>query len=232
MRVPFSEYPGRHERHFRRRLESRLFPRDLDEWTDETLLEVQRLDHEELVDFLDDLRTTVQRAVSLEARAETQVVLDLKADLERLYETAAGLADDQRANQTAIRQLIAVVAQNLRTAVGDDPTAIVELEQEEIARTAHFALLEQPLVADLLHPESVIARDELVPTLLGEDEAALLAALQLFDGPALQALVEDARRLLAAKDWTANAPAAARARRNLDLIERRLRAPRSALGVS
>jgi hypothetical protein len=170
--------------------------------------------------------------VSLEARAETQVVLDLKADLERLYETAAGLAEDQRANQTAIRQLIAVIAQNLRTAAGDDPTASAELEQEEIARTVHFALLEQPLVADLLHPESAIARDELAPTLLGEDEAALLAALELFEVPALQALVDDARRLLAAKDPTGNTPTAARARRNLDLIERRLRAPRSALGVS
>ena len=59
--------------------------------------------------------------MSLEPRTEIQVVLDLNADLERLYETAAGLADDQRGNQTAIRQLIAVIDQNLRAAVGDDP---------------------------------------------------------------------------------------------------------------
>lgn len=148
------------------------------------------------------------------------MVLDLKADLERLYETAAGLADDQSDNQTAIRQLI---AEKLRAAVGDNPIAVAELEQDEFARTAHFALLEHPLVADLPHPESVIARDELAPALLSAGEAALRAALDLADGPALRALGQDARRLLA--DKVSAARTLAEAWRHLELIERRLQAP-------
>jgi hypothetical protein len=199
-RVPFSERPGRHERHYRRRLANDLFANPVRGVSDAELLEVQRLDHEELIGFLGELRETVQRAVSLAPNEETQVVLDLKSDLERLYETSAGLADEQAGNQTAIRQLVAVIAQTVRRSAAGDPLAMAELEQEEGARAAHFTLLEQPLVADLLHPQSAIAADELVPTLLSEGEAALTAALELFDGAQLAELVAQARALLAARD--------------------------------
>jgi hypothetical protein len=199
-RVPFSEFPGRHERHLRRRLNNPLFPRPVDALDDDALLEVQRRDHEELLVFLGNLRETVQRAVSLQPNEETQVVLDLKSDLERLYEAASGLADEQEGNKTAIRQLVAVIAQTVRKAAGSDPLAVSELEQEEEARAAHFALLEQPLVADLLHPASVVAENELVPTLLSEEETAVAAAAALFDGEQLALIVERGRGLLAEVD--------------------------------
>ena len=110
MQVPFSEKPGRHERHFRRKLGNRLMPCPLpSEYDKEDLLEVQRLDHEELLQFLTGLRETVRRAVDLQPREESQVVLDLKAELEKMYETACGLADEQGGNKSAIRQLIAVI---------------------------------------------------------------------------------------------------------------------------
>ena len=199
MSIPFSERPGRHERHYRRRLGNPLFnaPPESD---DEALLEVQRLDHEELVAFLTELRGTVERAVAFKPQEETEVVLKLKEDLERLYETAAGLADEQEGNQEAIRQLLTVIMRSIRANTEGDPLAMQEMAMEEQARNLHFELLREPLVADLLHPESLIGADELVPTLLSESESAVAAALQVFDGDQRAELAEHARALLEARD--------------------------------
>jgi hypothetical protein len=222
MRVPFSELPGRHERHYRRRLDNALFPRLPGPLSEQELLEVQRRDHEELLGFLGELRGVVQRAVDLKPTEETQVVLDLKADLERLYETSAALADEQDGNRTAIRQLIAVIMRTVWAGAAGDPLAEAELEQEEAARIAHFELLQQPLVAELLHPESLIAADELLPTLLSESEAAVAAACQLFDAGQLAELVAGGRALLAERDPSgATFP---EARQRLVQLERQLQA--------
>jgi len=195
MRIPFSEQPGRHERHFRRRLDNPLFPRPLIDPRDDDLLEAQRLDHEELLAFITELRETVQRAVELKPNEESQIILDLKERLDRLYETSAGLCDEQSGNQAAIRQLIAVIMKTV-WASATDAQAESELEQETSARSSHFELLREPLVADLLHPESPIAEDELVPTLLCESESAVAAALQLFDEDQLSLMVGEAYELL------------------------------------
>jgi hypothetical protein len=227
MRVPFSELPGRRERHYRRRLGNPLFGGAALEANEDDLLEVQRLDHEELLVFLEELRELVRRAVDLKPNEDSQVVLDLKSDLDRLYETASGLADDQSGNKLAIRQLLAVIMKTVWQSAGNDSLAEAELAQEEQARAAHFDLLEQPLLADLLHPESVISAEELLPTLLSESEPALRAALELFEVEQLATLHADARALLAGLGEAA--PAGARQR--LQLIERHLaeRRPGSAL---
>jgi hypothetical protein len=102
---------------------------------------------------------------------------------------------------------------------GDDPLAHRELEDEEQARVIHFALLEHPLVADILHPESPIRPDELAPAILtaGEDEAA--AALEIFDADQLTLLAQEGRDLverLAAADIDTTG-----AQRRLALVEAR-----------
>jgi hypothetical protein len=199
MRIPFSERPGRHERHFKRKLDNKLFPKPVVAPTDDDLLEAQRLDHEELLGFITELREAVQQAVELKPNEESQVILDLKERLDRLYETSAGLPDEQSGNQEAIRQLIAVIMKTV-WAAATDPQAEQELQQESAARAAHFALLEQPLVADLLHPESPIGEGELIPTLLSESEEAVAAALQLFDPDQLALMVGEAHALLDAMD--------------------------------
>lgn len=195
MRIPFSEQPGRHERHFRRKLDNRLFPEPVRDPADDDLLDVQRRDHEELITFLTELRETVQQAVELKPNEESQRILNLKEKLDRLYETSAGLCDDQSGNQAAIRQLIAVIMKTVWAAAAD-PLAEQELQQETAARAAHFELLREPLVADLLHPASSIGEDELVPTLLSESESAVAAALQLFDEDQLALMVGQAHALL------------------------------------
>lgn len=198
MRIPFSEKPGRHERHFKRKLDNKLFAQPATA-NDDDLLEAQRLDHEELLGFIGELRETVQQAVMLQPNEESQTILDLKERLDRLYETSAGLCDDQSGNQDAIRQLIAVIMKTV-WAAATDPQAEQELQQETAARAAHFGLLEQPLVADLLHPESAIKEDELIPTLLTESEAAVAAALNLFDPDQLSLLIGQAHELMDALD--------------------------------
>ncbi len=131
MEIPFSERPGRHERHFRRKINNPLFPRPIYEYTDEDLLKVQRLDHEEIVDFLDKLRKLVQQAIALQANTESQVVLDLKAELEKMYETACQLGDRQENNKAAIRDLLKVIMVTVRAHTGGDAKAEAELHQEE-----------------------------------------------------------------------------------------------------
>jgi hypothetical protein len=195
-RVPFSELPGRHERHFRRRLHP-LFPRPVAaDFTDDDLLEVQRLDHEELLAYLTSLRGLVQRAAELKPSEESQVVLDLKADLEKHYEEACSLADAQGNNKEAIRHLIEVIMNTIRRSAAGDPLAEQELAQEEAARRLHFQLLETPLVADLLHPETLIQPDELPAVLLTDPLEQVETALELFDETQLASLVESAEALV------------------------------------
>ena len=75
--------------------------------------------------------------------------------------------------------------------------AQAELDDEEQARAIHFRLLEQPLVADLLHPQSLIGPDDLLPTLLTAAPSELTAALEVFDAHQVVALVQQGHALLA-----------------------------------
>ena len=197
--MPFSQRPGRHERHFKRKLQHGLFPRPTREDKND-LLEAQRLDHEELLEFLQSLRQLVRRAVALKPNEDTQVILDLKGELEKHYELACGLADEQGANKQAIAQLIEVIMASLKRHAAGDSLAEQELAEEELARRTHFQWLEFPLVADLLHPHSLIQPDELLPVLLTDPQAEVTAALNLFDRQQREQLYADAQRLLQQHD--------------------------------
>lgn len=197
MSTDFSEFPGRHERHYRRRLDNPLFGDRAVTLDPTNLLEMQRQDHEELLAFLQALRATVQQAAGLAPNADSQVVLDIKESLDRLYEQSAGLADDHVRNQAAISDLIEVIMRNVERGAAGDPTALAELAQERAARETHYMLLRSPLVADLLHPDTAVTAADLAPTLLSASRADLEAALQLFDRAQLEALHTDAAQCLA-----------------------------------
>ncbi len=199
-RVPFSNLPGRHERHFLRKLNNPLFDEPITDYSDEDLLEVQRLDNDELLSYLTDLRSLVQRAITLNPNEESQVILDLKADLDQSYEKSCTLADDQRSNREAISQLLEVIMKTVRTSAGNDTLAQQQLEEEVLARTHHFRLLEHPIVADMLDPDTRIQPHELVAALLSESEEELAAALEIFDAEQLEQTIADARRLLGGMD--------------------------------
>jgi len=196
MRIPYSERPGRHERHYRRKAGNPLFVDTAVEATDSALLDAQRRDHEELVAFMSGLRDLVQRAVDLRPNEDSQVVLDLKSELDRAYETASALAEDQSGNKDAIRQLTSIVMAAVRASAGPDAMAARQLDEEDEARRIHYLLLEHALVAELLAPDSLILPRELAPTLLSAEESALDAALELFDADQLTLLCRDARAVL------------------------------------
>jgi hypothetical protein len=199
MSIPFSELPGRHERHYKRRIDNPLF-REPATLNDADLLNAQRLDHEELLAFITELRATVERALNLKSNEESDVILKLKEDLERLYETSAGLADEQGANQQALSQLLAAVMNTIRSNTTGDSLAEQEMAMEQQARQMHFELLQHALVADLLHPETLIAPDQLVPTLLSSPTEQVKAVMVIFDPEQLAMISQEAQALLSLHD--------------------------------
>ena len=199
MSIPFSDLPGRHERHYKRRLDNPLF-REPATLNDADLLNAQRLDHEELLAFITELRATVERALNLKSNEESDVILKLKEDLERLYETSAGLADEQGANQQALSQLLAAVMNTIRSNTTGDSLAEQEMAMEQQARQMHFELLQHALVADLLHPETLIAPDQLVPTLLSSPTEQVKAVMVIFDPEQLAMISQEAQALLSLHD--------------------------------
>jgi hypothetical protein len=196
MTLPFSQRPGRHERHLLRKRDNPLFPEEERCISGAVLEEAQRLDHEELVAFITEFRGLIYQAVNLKANEDSEVILGIKEELDRSYEQACGLADDQTETKIAIRKLAQLIMGAVRKGAGDDPLALMELEQEEEARAAHFELVEHPIVADLLNPESSITEGELLPALLSESAQGLQAALELFDDTQLALLCEEGRGLL------------------------------------
>lgn len=195
MSIPFSELPGRHERHYKRRLDNPLF-REPATLNDADLLDAQRQDHEELLAFITELRATVERALNLKPNEESDVILKLKEDLERLYETSAGLADEQGANQQALSQLLNAVMNTIRSNTTGDSLAEQEMAMEQQARQMHFELLQHALVADLLHPETLIAPDQLVPTLLSSPTEQVKAVMVVFGPEQLAMIAKEAEALI------------------------------------
>jgi hypothetical protein len=196
MRLLFSEMPGRHERHLVRKHNNPLFPEGARILTSNQLDEAQRLDHEELVAYIGDLRKLVGEAVALGPHEQSDVILELKERLDKYYETACRLADDQTPNKQAIKKLMTVIMQAVWKGASNDTLAHQELEQEEEARNSHYALLEHPLVADLLDPESPIKKEELLPVLLSASQEEFEAAVTLFDPAQLAAICEQGNDLM------------------------------------
>lgn len=192
----YSDQPGFHERHLQRRQNNPLFPAERRSVSQQDIHTAQRLDREAFSDFMTRFTAVVDRATKLDSNVDSQVILDLKQDLDKCYEECAGLAGDQSDIQNAIRQLIETIMQAIWKGAEQDPQAREKLRDEETARSLHFQLLQTPLVADLLNPQTPIAQDELIPTLLSTDADTLANALQIFQPEHLASLCRDAAELL------------------------------------
>ncbi len=197
MNLQFSLMPGRHERHAMRKYNNPLFAEQDRTLSQAALTETQRLDHEELVAYIVDLRKLVGEAVSLGPHEQSEVILDLKERLDKYYEQACRLADDQSPNKQAIRKLVEVIMRSVWKGAGNDTVAHQELQQEEVARATHYDLLETPLVADLLDPDSLIREEELLPVLMSASTQDFEAAITLFDPDQLRSLIQQGDALLA-----------------------------------
>lgn len=192
----FSERPGLRERHWRRRYENPLFAPQTQQTDAADLMQARQADEDALKRFQEDLQTLLKQAAQLPAQADSEAVLELQRRIDRLYAEAASLPGDRARDKAALNRLHDAISAALLHAVSDQPDASRELEEAKAARTLHIKLLEYPLVADLLHPESPITPEELAPTLMCEGENALRAALTLFDAAQREDLRKQARRML------------------------------------
>lgn len=222
MSLSFSDRPGPRERQLRRRHGNPLFGPDAGV-DPEQLRQAKLADQAEAREFEQAFQALMERAVNLPPTAESDQVLTLKEDLDKAYEQAAGLAGDQARLMEAINKLVAVIMQAVWKGAGNDSAAQEELRQEEEARRLHQELVRQPLIADLLNPDTPIPPEELAASLLSETEPALAAALLLFDPPQVKALHTQASALIAELDLAA--PIRDQAQRRLQQMEVALAPP-------
>ena len=185
-----------YERHLQRKDGNPLYQLPIPDYSADEFIRARQRDNESLHRFHDEMRTVIQQAIELEANVESEVILELRAKLDQLYARCSGFGGSCGEHKQNIRKLIDLVMKAVWQAAGDDPQARMELEQEEMARQQHFHLLEYPLVADLLLPDSPIESDELIPTLLLAGDEELEAVLWMFEAEQLQQICGDAEVLL------------------------------------
>ncbi len=212
--MPFNHPCGAHERHLVRRRGNPLFAVASDE---ADLAAARERDAAEAAAFNRRFQQLLQRAAALRPNEESEVLLQLKGELDEAYTYCRSLAGDRTPLLRGLERLTAVIMEAVRRGAAGDAQALAELEAEATARESHYQLLAQPLVADLMRRDSPVAADELVPTLLSAGAAELDAALWLFDDDQLAALCRSGRALLAAQD-AASVSAAAWA--NLERMQR------------
>jgi hypothetical protein len=188
--------PGAHERLLLRRRNNPLFDAILREVEPDELAAARHKDHAELEDFAREFHVLLDSAVRLRPNEESQTLLDLKARLDEAYTRLASLGGDTEAFKLGLRRLTDTIISTVRQAAADDPHAVEELTHEQLAREQHYRLMEFPLVADLMRPDSPIAAEGLAATLLSAPRDELEAALWLFGPEELARLCRDARALL------------------------------------
>lgn len=197
MSLFFSPSPGCFEGHLRRRYRNPLFAEGVRFPTQQQVNEARKRDEAESQAFERDFLQMLDAVGKLAPHVESDQILKYKEQVEAFYERAAGLTGDRRGHRQALARLHQLILDKMLEGVGDDPYAAWQLEQAEEARAMHWKLLDFPLVAHLLRPDSPIAPDELVPTLLSEDdEDAIGAAMAMLDPVHRQQLVADAEALV------------------------------------
>lgn len=196
MTMNFSTSPGPFERHLKRRLLNPLFPQPEKELTQQDITEAQKKDEENLLNFMNYFQSVVKKTTELGMHSESDVVLEIKEQLDECYATSCAMPGDHDNLKEAIRRLITAIMAAIRKGAEGDPTALKKLDEEDLARKMHNELHERKLIADLMLQDSPIAENELTPTLLNEEADDLQAALQLFSAEQLDLIVKDAQTLL------------------------------------
>lgn len=196
MTMNFSPAPGPHERHLKRRLLNPLFSKPETETTQKDIDDAQKKDEESLLAFMSHFQTVVQKAVQLGANSESDIVLEIKEQLDECYATSCAMPGDHSKLKVAIKKLITAIMTAVRKGAVGDTTALKKLDEEDIARELHNELHERKLIADLMLENSPISENELTPTLLNEEADDLEAALPLFSAEELELITKSAQALL------------------------------------
>ena len=195
MTLIFSTHPGPRERQLQRKLNNPLFlnSRSI---TQQNIQAAQREDQKAMEAFMEKFREVVQRTVKLDKQVESEVLLKLKAQLEQLYAVSTGLPGQQTAILDAIKKLISTISNALQSTSQNDQHAIEKLQEEEQHTALHLQICNHVIVSDILNPDEIIGKNELMPTLLSESEDALQATLALFSPEQLILMVADGKTLL------------------------------------
>lgn len=191
--IRFSPQPGAFEKHLRRKHQNPLFPAAQQNLLQAEVEQARLRDQQDLQAFMEAFDETVKQAATLNGTVDSEVVLDLKEKLERLYVNSGSLAGDLGDYQDALLKLIRVCMEMIRKGASDDAVALRKLDEEDQARTVYFAMLETPLVADLMRGDEVIQADELVPTVLSLETRELTTVLALFEPEYLEQLILQTR---------------------------------------
>ncbi len=196
MTINFSPAPGPHERHLKRRLLNPLFPKPEKEITQQDIETAQQKDEEDLISFMTHFQSVVQKTTQLGSNSESDIVLEIKEQLDECYATSCAMPGDHSNLKIAIKKLIEAIMAAIRKGAAGDTTALKKLDEEDIARKMHNELHEKKLIADLMLENSPISENELTPTLLNEEAEDLDAALQLFTAEQLEVIVHDSQKIL------------------------------------
>jgi hypothetical protein len=192
----FSPTPGPHERHLKRRLLNPLFPKPEHEFTQQDIEAAQKKDEESLLFFMTHFQSVVQKTTELGDNSESDIVIQIKEQLDECYATSCALPGDHSNLKSAITKLITAIMAAIRKGASGDSVALKKLDEEDIAREMHNELHQRNLIADLMLKNSPILENELTPTLLNEESDDLDAALQLFSAEQLNLIVKDSQTLL------------------------------------
>jgi len=196
MTIIFSPTPGSRERHLKRRLLNPLYADSNCEYTQEDVDKAKQEDEQALMEFMAHFQAVVQKTTELGSNSESEVVLEIKEQLDECYATCCAMPGDHENLKMAINKLIEAIMRAIRKGAESDPVALRKLDEEEEARIMHNDLHERKLIADLMLENSPIPENELTPTLLNEEAEDLDAALQLFNDEQLKLIYQDAQTLL------------------------------------
>ena len=203
-----SEFPGGHERHCLRHINhAYLFANDVaaspiltNQSSAEVLMKAIARDETNAEVFAKEFEAILEQAVALKPSEETDVVLAVKAELDRLYTVSASLSGEQTEVREGLVRLIDLTMLSVQRAAGDDTLAAKELQQESDARSLHFKQLECSLLADLLNSnadgDAFIPANELIATLLSSEKAVLADVVGLFDSQQVSEIISQGERLL------------------------------------
>lgn len=201
MHLNFSTQPGPRERQLQRRYNNPLFGVDAivaHQPISQAQVKQAQLDDQQAVqEFMVQFRELMQRVVALDKNIDSDAILLIKAQLEQQYALCVGMQGDSAAVQAATRKLIHTISATLRNASKGDPHALEKLKDDEEHTALHLQLCQHAIVSDILNPDEVFAESELVPSLLGESEDALQAALALFPPERVHEMAEEGKALLA-----------------------------------
>ncbi|MFK5892356.1 MAG: hypothetical protein QM504_03945 [Pseudomonadota bacterium] len=188
----FSHQPGARERHLQRKYNNNLFSAEQRDISPNQLESAQYMDEQDNLSFDSLLHSLIEKIANMEQNVSSEMILNYKEQMDKLYSDCSCLAGDQLQNKKIIIQLINLLMKAVWKGASGDMQAMENLKEEEIAREQHIDLLEIPLVADLLETQSQITEEELIPVLLSEKDKNLKAVMGLFMPEQQQQIYQDA----------------------------------------